>query len=171
MAFHTMLLLFPVVCLLTPLTESWCCCPSDSGLCQTSALSLMDLSWSVTTKDLLLQLRFLAFPCLHMYIFWMEKKLELIFKSQVPRAHIFWMEKQGHLIWSGPKSPGTPFHLVVLLQNCSCYSLSILVQCTETDGDQDIPCVIAQLLAGGGWRKKQLYFMFYFPLCIRFIIL
>lgn len=142
------------------------------GCVRASVLSLMDLSWSVTTEDLLLQLHFLALLCLHTYIVWIKKKIksELIFKIQVPRAHTFWIEKQGDLIWSRPKSPGTPFHLL-LLQNCSYYSSSTLVQCTESDRDQDIPCVIAQLLAGGGWRKKQLYFMFYLPLCIRFIIL
>lgn len=113
------------------------------GCVRASVLSLMDLSWSVTTEDLLLQLHFLTLPCLHMYIFWMEKKSELIFKSHVPQAHTFWIEKQGDLIWSGPKSPGTPFHFLLLLQNFSCYSSFILVQCTETDRDWNIPFVIA----------------------------
>lgn len=44
MAFHAMLLLFPVVCLLTPLAESWSCHLSDSGCVRASVLSLMDLS-------------------------------------------------------------------------------------------------------------------------------
>lgn len=34
LVFHTKLLLFPVVRLLTPLAESWRCRPSDSRLCQ-----------------------------------------------------------------------------------------------------------------------------------------
>lgn len=50
MAFYALLFLFLVVCLLTPLTKSWCCHQRDSGLLETlgcvraSVLSLMDLS-------------------------------------------------------------------------------------------------------------------------------
>ena len=43
------------------------------GCVGASVLSLMDLSWSVTTEDWLLQRHFLALPCPHVYIFCMEK--------------------------------------------------------------------------------------------------
>lgn len=160
------------MCLLAPLTKSWRCCPRDSGLCQ-SLCAEPDGSELIGNHRGLASSASLPCPSMPTHIHCLNKKKiksELIFKIQVPRAHTFWIEKQGDLIWSRPKSPGTPFHLL-LLQNCSYYSSSTLVQCTESDRDQDIPCVIAQLLAGGGWRKKQLYFMFYLPLCIRFIIL
>lgn len=81
-----------------------------------SAPRLMDLSWLVTTEDLLLQLHFLAHPCLHMYIFWMEEKAELIFKSQVLWTHMFWIQKWVNLIWSGPKNSSSPSVKLFMLQ-------------------------------------------------------